>query len=169
MFSTELSTRSCDGYAVVALRGELDLADAADVAAELTAVAAREPGIIVDLAGLRVLIVDDNPALRREIRRQLESAGLEVCGEASDGIEGLENAREVRPDLVILDVAMPRLNGIDAARELRKVQPKLPVILHTLHADIIRSQGLPEGVSEVVAKGEPLIPVVLTLLDAPRQ
>ena len=117
----------------------------------------------------RVLIVDDNPALRREIRRQLESAGLEVCGEASDGIEGLEKAREVRPDLVILDVAMPRLNGIDAARELRKVQPKLPVILHTLHADIIRSQGLPEGVAEVVAKGEPLIPVVLTLLDAPRQ
>ena len=64
---------------------------------------------------------------------------------------------------------MPRLNGIDAARELRKVQPRLPVILHTLHADIIRSQGLPEGVAEVVAKGEPLIPVVLTLLDAPRQ
>lgn len=117
----------------------------------------------------RVLIVDDNPALRREIRRQLESAGLEVCGEASDGIEGLEKAREVRPDLVILDVAMPRLNGIDAARELRKVQPRLPVILHTLHADIIRSQGLPEGVDEVVAKGEPLIPCVLKLLGAPQQ
>jgi len=117
----------------------------------------------------RVLIVDDNPALRREIRRQLESAGLEVCGEASDGIEGLEKAREVRPDLVILDVAMPRLNGIDAARELRKVQPRLPVILHTLHADIIRSQGMPEGVDEVVAKGEPLIPCVLKLLDAPQQ
>ena len=113
--------------------------------------------------------MDDNPALRREIRRQLESAGLEVCGEASDGIEGLEKAREVRPDLVILDVAMPRLNGIDAARELRKVQPRLPVILHTLHADIIRSQGMPEGVDEVVAKGEPLIPCVLKLLDAPQQ
>lgn len=117
----------------------------------------------------RVLIVDDNPALRREIRRQLESAGLEVCGEASDGLEGLEKAREIKPDLVILDVAMPRLNGIDAARELRKVQPQLPVILHTLHADIIRSQGLPEGVAQVVAKGEPLIPSVLRLLGAPPQ
>lgn len=117
----------------------------------------------------RVLVVDDNAALRREIRRQLESAGLEVCGEAADGLEALEQAREMKPDLVILDVAMPRLNGIDAARELRKVQPRLPVILHTLHADIIRSQGMPEGVDEVVAKGEPLIPCVLKLLDVPQQ
>jgi anti-sigma B factor antagonist len=55
MFSTDLSTRSCDGHAVVALRGELDLADAAAVAAALTALAAREPGIIVDLAGLEFI------------------------------------------------------------------------------------------------------------------
>src|ERR1700677_3034437 len=103
----------------------------------------------------RVLIVDDNPAMRKEIRRQVESAGLQVCGEAGDGLEALEQAPGLKPDLVILDVAMPRLNGIDAARELKKLQPNLPVILHTLHADIIRSQGLPEGVAAVVAKGEP--------------
>jgi CheY-like chemotaxis protein len=118
---------------------------------------------------VRVLIVDDNPGIRREIRRELESAGLEVCGEAADGLEAVEKAPAAKPDLVILDVAMPRLNGIDAARELRKLQPELPVILHTLHADIIRSQGLPEGVAAVVAKGEPLIPRVLKLLDAQGQ
>jgi CheY-like chemotaxis protein len=117
----------------------------------------------------RVLIVDDNPAMRKEIRRQVESAGLQVCGEAGDGLEALEKAPGLKPDLVILDVAMPRLNGIDAARELKKLQPNLPVILHTLHADIIRSQGLPEGVAVVVAKGEPLMPQILNLLGPPQQ
>jgi CheY-like chemotaxis protein len=117
----------------------------------------------------RVLIVDDNPAMRKEIRRQVESAGLQVCGEAGDGLEALEQAPGLKPDLVILDVAMPRLNGIDAARELKKLQPNLPVILHTLHADIIRSQGLPEGVAVVVAKGEPLMPQILNLLGPPQQ
>ena len=118
---------------------------------------------------IRVLIVDDNPAMRKEIRRQVESAGMQVCGEAGDGLEALEKAPALNPDLVILDVAMPRLNGIDAARELKKLQPKLPVILHTLHADVIRSQGVPEGVAAVVAKGEPLIPHVLNLLGTPQQ
>jgi len=74
MFSTELSTRSCDGYAVVALSGELDLADAAIVAAELTAVAAREPGIIVDLAGLEFIDSSGVAALARG-RRQARQAG----------------------------------------------------------------------------------------------
>jgi anti-sigma B factor antagonist len=75
MFSTDLSTRSCDGYAVVALRGELDLADAAVVAAELTAVAAREPGIIViDLAGLEFIDSSGVAALARG-RRQARQAG----------------------------------------------------------------------------------------------
>jgi anti-sigma B factor antagonist len=74
MFTTDLSTRSCDGYAVVALRGELDLADAAVVAAELTAVAAREPGIIVDLAGLEFIDSSGVAALARG-RRQARQAG----------------------------------------------------------------------------------------------
>lgn len=74
MFSTALSTRSCDGHAVVALRGELDLADAVAVAAALTAVAAREPGIIVDLAGLEFIDSSGVAALARG-RRQARQAG----------------------------------------------------------------------------------------------
>jgi len=74
MFSTDLSTRGCDGYAVVALRGELDLADAAVVAAELAAVAAREPRIIVDLTGLEFLDSSGVAALARG-RRQAWQAG----------------------------------------------------------------------------------------------
>ncbi|MGD0700540.1 MAG: STAS domain-containing protein [Trebonia sp.] len=74
MFSTDLSTRSYDGYAVVALRGQLDLVDATVVAAELTAVAAREPGIIVDLAGLEFIDSSGIAALARG-RRQARQAG----------------------------------------------------------------------------------------------
>ena len=74
MFSTDLSTRSCDGRSVVALRGELDLVDAAAVAAALTAVAAREPGIIVDLAGLEFIDSSGVAALARG-RRQAWQAG----------------------------------------------------------------------------------------------
>jgi CheY-like chemotaxis protein len=111
----------------------------------------------------RILIVDDNPRIRRIVRERLESEGLEVH-EAADGIEAIEKAPDLNPDLVILDVTMPRLNGIDAARILRKRSPKLPIILHTLHAAVIVSQGLPEGVSVVVLKGEPLTPHVRRLL-----
>jgi anti-sigma B factor antagonist len=74
MFSANLSTRSCDGYAVVALGGELDLADAAVVAAELTALAAREPEIIVDLAALEFIDSSGVAALARG-RRQARRAG----------------------------------------------------------------------------------------------
>jgi anti-sigma B factor antagonist len=74
VFSTHLSTRSCDGRAVVALRGELDLVDAAAVTAALTAVAAREPQIIVDLAGLEFIDSSGVAALARG-RRQAWRAG----------------------------------------------------------------------------------------------
>jgi anti-sigma B factor antagonist len=74
VFSTELSTRSCDGHAVVMLRGELDLADAADVAAALTAISASEPRIIVDLAGLEFIDSSGVAALARG-RRQARRAG----------------------------------------------------------------------------------------------
>jgi anti-sigma B factor antagonist len=77
MFSTDLSIRSCDGYAVVALRGELDLADAAIVAAELAAVAAREPRIIVDLAGLEFIDSSGVAALAHG-RRRARQAGADL-------------------------------------------------------------------------------------------
>jgi anti-sigma B factor antagonist len=74
MFSTDLSTRSYDGYAVIALRGELDLVDAEVIAAELTRVATREPAIIIDLAGLEFIDCSGVAALERG-RRQARQAG----------------------------------------------------------------------------------------------
>jgi CheY-like chemotaxis protein len=113
-----------------------------------------------------VLIVDDNPLVRKAIRNHLTLAGVEICVEAVDGVDALEKAPAVHPTLVILDLAMPRLGGLEAAKRLGKLQPRPPIILHTLHADFFRSQALPEGVDLVIAKGEPLVPSVMAMLAA---
>jgi len=112
-----------------------------------------------------ILIATDNAAVRAGIRFQLESFGLEVCGEAHDGMDALHKAAVLKPDLIILDLLMPRMNGIEAARELKRLYPDVPVIVHTIYSDAIRGvQVLPEGVT-VVAENENLKDRVLELLQ----
>lgn len=113
----------------------------------------------------RVFIVDDNPSVRTGIRKLLEPSGFEICGEASDGLDAVERAPEINPDLIILDVSMPRMNGLDAARKLHDIHPHVPILLNTLHAAVIRAEpSLPEGVTDVVDKRENLLHRVLQLL-----
>ncbi len=113
----------------------------------------------------RVFIVDDNPFVRTEIRAQLEASGFTVCGEAFDGLDALERAPELSPDLVILDLSMPRMNGLDAARKLHSICPNVPILLNTMHSAVIRSDAcLPEGITGVVDKRENLLHRVLQLL-----
>jgi two-component system chemotaxis response regulator CheY len=113
-----------------------------------------------------VLIADDSADVRTRIRFDLERSGLKVCGEAVDGLDAIEKASALRPDLIILDLSMPRVNGIAAAEKLRAICPKVPIILYTLHAGIIRSgPTLPVGVTEVVSKSENLLDRVLKLLQ----
>ena len=112
-----------------------------------------------------IFIVDDSSDIRAGIRRQLEVSGFEVCGEAGDGIDALDKLSRLRPDLIILDMSMPRMNGVDAARQLKHMCPNVPVILYTAFADVFRrKQALPEGASEVVAKGENLLDRVVRSL-----
>jgi two-component system, NarL family, response regulator EvgA len=113
----------------------------------------------------RVFIVDDNPSVRTEIRAQLEASGLAVCGEAFDGLNALEQVPELNPDLIILDLSMPRMNGLDAARKLHSICPSTPILLNTMHSAVIRSEArLPEGITGVVDKREDLLSRVLQLL-----
>jgi two-component system, chemotaxis family, chemotaxis protein CheY len=112
-----------------------------------------------------IFIVDDSSDIRAGIRRQLEVSGFEVCGEADDGIDALDKLSRLSPDLIILDMSMPRMNGVDAARQLKHMCPNVPVILYTAFADVFRrKQALPEGVSEIVAKGENLLDRVVRSL-----
>jgi DNA-binding NarL/FixJ family response regulator len=83
---------------------------------------------------LRILIADDHEVARRGIRSLLEAhPGWEICGEAKDGREAVECANKLKPDLVLLDIGMPRLNGLDAARQILATCPETRILILTMH------------------------------------
>jgi DNA-binding NarL/FixJ family response regulator len=85
----------------------------------------------------RILIADDNDMVRRAVTELLSSVtDWEVCGEARDGSEALLKARELLPDLVLLDISMPRRSGLEAARLLRQELPKVKIIIMSQHDSI---------------------------------
>lgn len=99
------------------------------------------------MKAFRVLIADDHEVVRRGIRALVEShAGWEVCGEAEDGREAVERAQALKPDLVLLDIGMPNLNGIDAARQILANAPAIHILILTMHYS-------PQVVREVLAVG----------------
>lgn len=82
----------------------------------------------------RVLIADDHDAVRKVVRSLLEEQpGLMIVGEARNGEEAVEQAQQLKPDLVILDVSMPKMDGLTAAREIRKFAPDTPILIFTMH------------------------------------
>ncbi len=94
-----------------------------------------------------VLVVDDVESERTAIRTAIESrTKFRVCGEASNGVEAIRQANELRPDLVLMDLAMPQMNGLEAAKVLRITMPTVPVVLLTLHADLIGPRSSVLGV-----------------------
>jgi len=84
---------------------------------------------------LRVLLADDAPAVRQGVRGLLEREGFEVVGEAGDGREAVQLAEALSPDVAILDLSMPQLNGLEAAREIQQVCPWTHLILLTVNND----------------------------------
>ena len=102
---------------------------------------------------LQVLLADDHQIVRQGLRSLLERAGFEVVGEAIDGREAVLLAAEKHPDVAILDLAMPALNGVDAAREMLRNSDSLKVILLTMHTeDPYVLEALRAGVSGYVLK-----------------
>ncbi len=83
---------------------------------------------------VRILIVDDNPAVRRYLRAILEQqSSWHVCAEAKTGAEALQKVLEAPPDLILLDYQMPDLNGVDVAKQISEMFPKMPILMVTLH------------------------------------
>jgi DNA-binding NarL/FixJ family response regulator len=116
-------------------------------------------------AAPRILIVDDNLFLRQELRKLLIAhGGWQICGEASDGFDAVEKTRALHPDLVVMDLSMPVMNGLRAAREIRSFAPKIPVVMfsmylspHFVHA------ARDAGARGVVPKSQPQ--VILTAIE----
>lgn len=103
-----------------------------------------------------ILLADDSPLVGQTLYRFLATEGsCELCAQAADGDDAIALARLYRPDLVILDLAMPGMNGLEAARELKKIMPTVPIILFTLHASNIKELFDTDScVDSVVPKGD---------------
>jgi DNA-binding NarL/FixJ family response regulator len=85
-------------------------------------------------ASLRILVADDHESVRKGVCVILGTRGdIEVCGEASNGQEAIDKALELRPDLIILDVTMPVVSGIDAAEVIRRTLPQVPILFLSMH------------------------------------
>jgi DNA-binding NarL/FixJ family response regulator len=105
-----------------------------------------------------ILIADDHDAVRRAIREAFTSEDdFEVCGEAQDGQDAIEKAERLRPDLIILDLSMPVMNGLEAGRALKARMPSAPIILFTLYVDQFLEQAArAAGIADVVSKNDHL-------------
>jgi len=102
-----------------------------------------------------VLLADDHPVVRQGVKMLLEREKLEVIGEASDGLEAIALAEQLRPDVVVLDVAMPTLNGLSAVDEIKKVSSRSKMVLLTMYTDEhYVLQALRAGVKGCVSKGQ---------------
>ena len=85
-----------------------------------------------------ILIVDDNPSIRYLLRAFVESkTPFNVCGEAQHGLDAIERAKQLQPDLILLDLSMPVLNGAEAASILKKMMPRAKIILFSLRAETV--------------------------------
>jgi DNA-binding NarL/FixJ family response regulator len=117
---------------------------------------------------LRVLVVDDHPAFRRALTSALRMVkSIEVAGEASGGVAATQQARALDPDLVIMDLSMPDLDGIAAMREIHQARPELPIVILTAHADPgVEREAREAGASGFLAKGVSLEDLVIVLHEA---
>jgi len=117
-----------------------------------------------------ILIVDDNLAVRRSLRALLEQhADWKVCGEGENGREGIDKAQKLHPDLIILDLSMPVMNGFEAAIQLKRLMPAVPLLmLTTFETSQISGAATMAGITTVKAKSGStgdLIESVQALLD----
>jgi DNA-binding NarL/FixJ family response regulator len=105
---------------------------------------------------VRILVADDHPVVRTGLRALLESrSGWQVCAEAANGREAVEKARQLTPDVAVLDIGMPLLNGVEATRQIRKLSPKTEILILTMHdAELLVQEVLEAGALGYILKDD---------------
>lgn len=102
-----------------------------------------------------ILIVDDSSTIRKGLRNLLSTdADVIVCGEATNGKEAIERARELHPDVIVLDVSMPVLNGLQAAPVLHRMLPGASIILFTSYGKAVARHGSTPGIDAIISKDD---------------
>jgi len=110
---------------------------------------------------VRVLVVDDEPIVRNMLVEVLNDAGMTVVGEASDGLEGVELARTSQPDAILLDIRMPKLDGLGAGRQIRAADPNVRLVFFSAYDDpALKQEAQAVGASTFLVKGCPLDEIV---------
>jgi len=126
-----------------------------------TALWARAASVTMGQPSKTILIVDDSAAIRQELREEFTLHGYTVCAEAENGRQAIDQARRHHPSLIILDLSMPVMNGLDSAPLLRKILPGTPIILYTAFADAVSTLDVrAKGVTIILAKSEPLASLI---------
>ena len=117
---------------------------------------------------MRVLVVDDHPAFRKALTSALRMVDdIEVAGEAGGGVAACEEATSLEPDVILMDLSMPDLSGIDAMKKIHETNPDLPVVILTAHADDgVERAAREAGASGFLAKGTGLHELVEVLQEA---
>jgi DNA-binding NarL/FixJ family response regulator len=117
---------------------------------------------------VRVLVVDDHPAFRKALTSALRMVDdIEVAGEAGGGVAACREAAHLEPDVILMDLSMPDLSGIDAMKKIHETDPDLPVVILTAHADAgVERAAREAGASGFLAKGTGLQELVVVLHEA---
>ena len=110
----------------------------------------------------RILVADDSDTVRKVICTCLTDRNFHVCGDAADGEEVIEKARLLKPDLILLDLAMPRTNGIVVASVLKEMMPDVRIVLFTMYSEAVRRTFSPKGIAvdAVIAKAEGMLGLI---------
>src|SRR3981081_750893 len=120
---------------------------------------------------MRVLIADDHAMVRTGVRALLSSqSAFQVCGEAVDGVDAVEKAKGLRPDLIVMDISMPKLNGLEATRQIRNILPQTAVVMLSQHdsGEMVRL-ALKAGAPGYVVKSSISTDLLSALEKASRQ
>jgi DNA-binding NarL/FixJ family response regulator len=118
----------------------------------------------------RILIVDDLPGVRIALRQLLDWHSFQVCGEAKDGQDAIERVIQLKPDIILLDINMPGMNGVAAAHEIRRISPKTKIVFLTIHNSPAVVHALRTWSNGFVSKsdaGTQLIPTLSVLMEIP--